>query len=99
MTPTGKGTNPSKKRPIKMIQRCVCSGITKTAIRRLARRAGVQRISEDIYEEIRCVLHLFIEEVISSAILYMEHAKRTTVTVMDVIYALKRKGYKIDEYV
>ena len=36
-------------------------GITKPAIRRLARRGGVKRISGLIYEETRGVLKIFLE--------------------------------------
>jgi histone H3/H4 len=39
-------------------------GITKPAIRRLARRGGVKRISSYIYEETRAVLRSFLENVI-----------------------------------
>uniref|UniRef100_A0A8C9YFU7 Histone H4 n=1 Tax=Sander lucioperca TaxID=283035 RepID=A0A8C9YFU7_SANLU len=38
-------------------------GITKPAIRRLARRGGVKRISGLIYEETRGVLKMFLENV------------------------------------
>ncbi|KAK2828049.1 hypothetical protein Q5P01_019083 [Channa striata] len=70
-----------------------CSpGITKPAIRRLARRGGVKRISGLIYEETRGVLKVFLENVIRDAVTYTEHAKRKTVTAMDVVYALKRQG-------
>ena len=68
------------------------SGITKPAIRRLARRGGVKRISGLIYEETRGVLKVFLENVIRDAVTYTEHAKRKTVTAMDVVYALKRQG-------
>ena len=69
-------------------------GITKPAIRRLARRGGVKRISGLIYEETRGVLKVFLENVIRDALTYSntEHAKRKTVTAMDVVYALKRQG-------
>ena len=40
-----------------------CLGITKPAIRRLARRGGVKRISGLIYEETRGVLKIFLENV------------------------------------
>ena len=66
-------------------------GITKPAIRRLARR-GVKRISGLIYEETRGVLKVFLENGIRDAVTYTEHAKRKTVTAMDVVYALKRQG-------
>jgi hypothetical protein len=39
------------------------AGITKPAIRRLARRGGVKRISGLIYEETRGVLKIFLENV------------------------------------
>merc|ERR1711939_286109 len=61
-------------------------------IRRLARRGGVKRISGLIYEETRGVLKVFLENVIRDAVTYTEHAKRKTVTAMDVAYALKRQG-------
>ena len=67
-------------------------GITKPAIRRLARRGGVKRISGLIYEETRGVLKVFLENVIRDAVTYTEHARRKTVTAMDVVYALKRQG-------
>ena len=67
-------------------------GITKPAIRRLARRGGVKRISGLIYEETRGVLKVFLEKVIQDAVKYTEHARRKTVTAMDVVYALKRNG-------
>ena len=67
-------------------------GITNTAIRRLARRGGVKRISGFIYHETRGVLKVFLENVICDALTYTEHAKRKTITAMDVVYALKRQG-------
>ncbi len=67
-------------------------GITKPAIRRLARRGGVKRISSLIYEETRNIMRSFLENVIRDSVTYTEHAKRKTVTALDVVYALKRNG-------
>jgi histone H4 len=67
-------------------------GITKPAIRRLARRGGVKRISALIYDESRNVLKGFLESVVRDSVTYTEHAKRKTVTALDVVYALKRQG-------
>jgi hypothetical protein len=53
---------------------------------------GVKRISDDIYEEIRGVLRHFLENVIRDSVTYTEHARRETVTALDVVYALKRQG-------
>jgi len=62
------------------------------AIRRLARRGGVKRISGTIYEETRSVLKLFLEGLIRDAITYTEHGHRKTVTALDVVFALKKSG-------
>ena len=67
-------------------------GITRPAIRRLARRGGVKRISSLVYEEIRSVLKVFLETVIRDAVTYTAHARRKTVTAIDVVYALKRQN-------
>ena len=40
----------------------------------------------------RGVLKVFLENVIRDAVTYTEHARRKTVTAMDVVYALKRQG-------
>merc|ERR1712046_177566 len=45
-------------------------GITKPAIRRLARRGGVKRISSYIYEETRAVLRSFLENVVRDSVVY-----------------------------
>ncbi|XP_032819573.1 histone H4-like [Petromyzon marinus] len=84
----GKG---GAKRHCKVLRDNI-QGITKPTIRRLARRGGVKRISGLIYEETRGVLKVFLENVIRDAVTYTEHAKRKTVTAMDVVYALKRQG-------
>ena len=77
---------------IKIMLRDSIHGITKPAIRRLARRGGVKRISGLIYEETRGVLKVVLENILHDAAMYTEHAKRKTVTVTDVVYALKRQG-------
>lgn len=71
------------------------TGINRNAIRRLARRGGVKRISGLIYEEVRGVLKDFLEKTIRDAVTYTDHARRKTVTAMDVVYALKRQGRTI----
>ena len=38
------------------------------------------------------IVQVFLENVIRDAVTYTEHAKRKTVTAMDVVYALKRQG-------
>lgn len=91
----GKGSvkvAPTNKRHRKLNSRDTLQGVTKPAIRRLARRGGVKRISGLIYDETRIVLKQFLEKVLYSAVAYTEHARRKTVTAFDVVYALKAHG-------
>ena len=88
----GKGLGKGGAKRHRKVLRDNIHGITKPAIRRLARRGGVKRISGLIYEETRAVLKVFLENVIRDAVTYTEHARRKTVTAMDVVYALKRQG-------
>ena len=88
----GKGLGKGGAKRHRKVLRDNIQGITKPAIRRLARRGGVKRISGLIYEETRGVLKVFLENVIRDSVTYTEHARRKTVTAMDVVYALKRQG-------
>lgn len=96
--PGGKGLGKGGAKRHRITLRNNIQGITKPAIRRLARRGGVKRISGLIYEETRGVLKGFLENVIRDAVTYTEHARRRTVTAMDVVYALKRQGRTLYGY-
>ena len=84
----GKAT---PKRHRKVLRHTI-AGITKPAIRRLARRGGVKRISGLVYEETRSVLRDFLEKIIRDAVTYTEHGRRKTVSPMDIVCALKNNG-------
>jgi len=86
---SGKGWGAMRHRKV---LRDNIQGITKPAIRRLARRGGVKRISGLVYDQTRVCLKAFLEAVIRDAIVYTDHARRRTVTAMDVVHALKRQG-------
>ena len=88
----GKGLGKGGAKRHRKILRDNIQGVTKPAIRRLARRGGVKRISGLIYEEVRGVLRVFLENVIRDAVTYTDHARRKTVSSLDVVYALKRQG-------
>ncbi len=88
----GKGFGKVGAKRLVKSRKEVILGITKPAIRRLARRGGVKRISALIYDEVRSVLRSFLDNVVRDAVTYTEHARRKTVTAMDVVYALKRQG-------
>ena len=64
----------------------------KSAIRRLARRAGVKRMSGEVYEEAPIVLRTWLTNIMKDTCCLTEHARRKTVIVTDVLMALKRNG-------
>ena len=78
----GKGLGKGGAKRHRKVLRDNIQGITKPAIRRLARRGGVKRISGLIYEETRGVLKVFLEGVIKDTVTYTEHARRKTVNTL-----------------
>ena len=90
----GRGRNAPKRKANKTAKTRpqLVQGISKGDIRRVARRGGVKRISVSIYPYTRDVLVGWLEGVVKDSLIFMEHAKRTTVRASDVVYALKRRG-------
>ncbi|CAK8536354.1 unnamed protein product [Lathyrus sativus] len=101
MAGRGKGIKGLGKGGVKrhmMILRDNIWGITKSIIRRLARKGGIKRISGLIYEETRLFLKVFLTKIIHDAASYTDHARRKVVTAMDVVYTLKRKGRSLYDF-
>jgi histone H4 len=73
-------------------------GITKGSVRRLARRAGIKRISGLLYEETRQVIKSFVEKVVADSVSYTEYARKRTVTCGAVVQALKKRGRMLYGY-
>lgn len=69
--------------------------IPKLAWRRIMRRGGVKRISTLVYMEWREILTTFLKAVIPAALTYMEYSKRKTLTVRDILMALKLVGMNL----
>jgi len=91
----GKGQTTQGKASTKRLRKVLrdnLDGITNPAIRRLARRGGVKRISRLVYENTREMLKEFLTKVMRDTITYTEYSKRKTVTAMDVVQALKKQG-------
>lgn len=88
----GSGKVAAKRKAAARSTKPLIEGITKGAIRRLARRGGVKRIAFQVYEYSREVLINFMDKLLRDALTYTEHSNRKTVTNMDVILAMKRQG-------
>jgi len=92
----GKGLGKSGAKRHRKVLRDNIKGITKPAIRRLARRGGVKRIGGLIYEEIRMILRQkCLEPIIEKCIIFVEQQpkrERKTLTSKDLYYAQKELG-------
>jgi histone H4 len=66
--------------------------MSKGSLRRLARRGGVKRMSSSIFQDTEHVLREFLRETLRNSVVFMEHARRKTLTLQDVVYALKHQG-------
>ncbi|KAK5660375.1 hypothetical protein OQA88_12916 [Cercophora sp. LCS_1] len=91
---TSLGGKLGVKRHRKILKDAI-KGITAPAIRRLARRGGVKRISMNIYDDIRAVIKERLELILRDCVTYAEYRNAKTVTVHDVIFALRRIGKPI----
>jgi len=74
------------------------SGVADPGLRRLARRAGVKRVSEKSFEQGRVLIDQFVHKVVRDAVIMSEAAGRKTVTTGDVSYSLKRNGHTLFGY-
>ena len=70
-------------------QDSVKTALSKPAMRRMARKASIIRISGESYEWTRGYARKFLQNVIRKAGIYAEHAHRKTYTQPDVERALK----------
>ena len=88
----GSGRGGTKRKGRKRDVNSAIKCITKSDIRRLARRAGVQRVSLSFYDVARKELKRYLRQILPDIAIYTEHAQRVTVLPIDVLRALKRRG-------
>jgi len=89
-----KGTSNSGKR-VKKVLKGAASAVSNGSIRRLARRGGVKRIAGPVYGEVKDTLRRFVDGVVRDASSYTESASRKTVSVQDIVAALRKRGRAI----
>ena len=66
--------------------------ITKPAIKRMAKEAGVQRLSEDTYDHIREYIYIFLYSLLEKCIAFAVLNKRKTLIKRDIIASLRFMG-------
>lgn len=64
----------------------------------MARRGGVKRIGDGVYDDTRDFVDYFLKNVLKNAAVFAEHARRKTITAMDVVYSLKQNGRTLYGY-
>jgi histone H3/H4 len=72
-------------------------GLTKPAIIKLARRAGVKSVSEDCYDTIRNLIGMKLNEIIRSILITNDTHNTKTIMTSDVYKTLELLGYNITE--
>ena len=95
MTGRGKGAKGLGKGGTHRHRRVVrdsISGITKPAIKRLAQRAGVKRISGLIYDEMRGVMKTYLTHILHESEIVMSNRGVKTLMVQDLRTALANMG-------
>jgi histone H4 len=83
---------------VKKVVSANSAAVSQGSIRRLARRAGVKRISTPVYADIRSVLHTFVETTVKHATALTEYRKAKTVAAADIISALRKQGKSLYGY-
>jgi len=71
--------------------------ITKPSITRLARRAGVKSLSDSCYDTIRSLSELYLNEIISAALVVNSEHNTKTLMAEDVYEALRLRGYNVTQ--
>lgn len=66
--------------------------LSRSVIKKLARRAGIKRISKLVYQQARAMFVTFLRRTIKDAIDYSNRSQRKAITCRDVVLALKRQG-------
>jgi len=67
-------------------------GLKNPQIKRLAYRAGAQRIDGGIYDMVRKLIHERSDKLVGKTLVFTTHAKRKTVSVEDLHGALQSEG-------
>ncbi|WP_433191617.1 histone-like protein [Nocardia sp. CA-107356] len=72
------------------------AGISRPAIRRLAKRSGVQRVSDGVFAKVNNVARMYITDILDRAVVYANQSKRKTVAHQDVLLAAQRVAERAD---
>nr|ADD24314.1 Histone H4 [Lepeophtheirus salmonis] len=87
---SGKGGKiAAAKRHKKTASTDAAGNISKPSLRRLARRAGIKRLSTTCFVPMQKIAEYFLSSVLEKTTTYADHSKRKTIIVQDITYSLK----------
>lgn len=89
-----KGPVKGVKRPRKILRDSI-QGITKPAIRRLSKRAGVLSLGDLSVVESRGIIKMYLENVLQDTVNATEYRRAKTVSPEDVKFAFEQRGVNI----
>jgi len=92
MSGRGKGGKGLGKTMRHKVLRDTLLGVTKPAMKRLARRSGCKRISLESLLRARDLLKVELRGLVKDCVTCMEHSRRKTVTVGDVVHSITLRG-------
>lgn len=69
--------------------------LTKSAIHRIAQKAGATYVSSQIYDKVREIVMKFLYKILHRINLYAQHARKVTVSEDDVLMSLETEYKKI----
>ena len=69
--------------------------VGKAAYRKIAKRAGVKRMSKITTEYAAVALRSFLERVLADAAKYLDLSRKKVMTVSEIQLALKRQGHTL----
>jgi histone H3/H4 len=67
-------------------------GMTNGVVRRIALRSGVKRLGSSVYRPCKAELQHFLDQAVPRSAAFATHAKRHTLTSVDVVKALHSMG-------
>lgn len=71
--------------------------ITKPSITRLARRAGIKSLSDDCYNSVRSLIEVYLDEIITAALIVNSEHNTKTLMSEDIYEALRLRGYNVTQ--
>jgi histone H4 len=69
-------------------------GLTRSALRRMAYRAGCKRLDNKTYDLLRRIVDVYVTGILKETIIETHHARRRTLTRGDLTHTLRRHGEK-----